>query len=176
MFNELLSTISLAFIVALLLFPYNSYRVDKLREYLFELRDELFDEALRGNISYESQAYRATRSVLNGMIRFSHQISFSRLIAARVLIKQYLTNDDFTRAMSASPSDDRVLCSSYLNRANELVILHVLSSPLVLIFIIPPVIALILRNAGFNLAGAIVQTCKKQFAEFDRIAFKEGQA
>lgn len=176
---ELMSVLSLAAIAIFLLFPYNSFRIEKVRQHAFALRDELFDEARKGNIAFDSQAYMATRSLLNGLIRFSHRISLSRIIAFRCV----LTNDSIagasdglTRAMNASTKVDRELCLSFIRRANILVAQHVLESPLVLIFVLPPVIGIVLSRVGFNVAAKIVTLCKQQFADFDRIAFKEGQA
>lgn len=178
MMNELMSVLSLAGIAAFLFFPYNAYRVDSIRQKTFALRDALFDEARQGNIGFDSPAYGATRALLNGVIRFSHRISFSRMIAFRFLITERLVadmNDGLTQAMNDSSSADRELCHKYIRSANILVLQHVLSSPLVLIFVIPQVLAMVLRKVGFDFAGRIVNACKQQFAEFDRIAFREGQ-
>jgi hypothetical protein len=179
MMTELMSVLSLAAIAAFLLFPYNGYRVEKIRQQAFTLRDELFDEARKGNISFDSRAYMATRSLLNGLIRFSHRISFSRMIAFRCMLTDRAfvnTADGLAQAMNASAEQDRKLCTGYIRRANVLVAQHVLSSPLVLIFIIPPVMGVFLSKIGIDFAGRIVSLCKQQFADFDRIAFKEGQA
>jgi len=177
--NELMSVLSLAAIAIFLFFPYNSYRVDKIRMRAFALRDELFDQAQQGKIRFDSRAYGATRSLLNGVIRFSHRISFSRLIAYRLLLTDQIiseTNDGLVQAFNASSGEDRALCGSYIVRANVLVVEHVLSSPLVLIFIVPSIVGIILSKVGFDVTGKIVKVCKQQFADFDRIAFKEGQA
>lgn len=60
--------------------PYHSYRVDLLRQRLFTLRDDLFQNATDGKFSFEDPAYTTTRSTLNGMIRFSNQISLIHYI------------------------------------------------------------------------------------------------
>ncbi|MGZ5887742.1 MAG: hypothetical protein ACXWKI_12445, partial [Ramlibacter sp.] len=69
---------SLFALAVLVLYLYNGYRVDVLRQELFEIRDSLFDEAAAGRIDFESHAYRATRLVLNGLLRFAHQLSLAR--------------------------------------------------------------------------------------------------
>jgi len=46
---------------------------DLLRQNLFEVRDSLFDDARAGKIAFDSPAYRNTRLMLNGMIRFGHR-------------------------------------------------------------------------------------------------------
>lgn len=178
MMIELMSIFSLAALAAFLLFPYNSYRVEKVRQRAFALRDELFDEVRNGNIQFDSPAYSATRSLLNGLIRFSHRISFSRMISYRVIMRDMTYSpalDGLKQAMNASSTADRELCNRYIMRANVLVAEYVLSSPFVLIFIIPPVVGVILSKTGIDVAGRIVKVCKQQFADFDRIAYKEGQ-
>ncbi|MGA8029012.1 MAG: hypothetical protein WB992_17875 [Bryobacteraceae bacterium] len=62
---------------------------ERFRQRLFEVRDELFDFARQGGIAFTDPAYVALRSHINGMIRFSHRISVTRL-AAFVLLRRYI--------------------------------------------------------------------------------------
>lgn len=55
---------------------YRTYRLDKFRHNLFVLRDELFDLALDGQVSFESRAYRLLRQIINGMIQYGHRYNF----------------------------------------------------------------------------------------------------
>jgi hypothetical protein len=77
---------SLHFILALLLlwifffYPWRQYRVDALRERLFQIRGDLFDYAASGEVSFENPAYGKLRVLMNGMIRFAHKFTFSRLV------------------------------------------------------------------------------------------------
>ena len=52
---------------------------ERLRQNLFELRDQLFDYARNGAISFTNQAYVMLRGNINSMIRFSHLISATRI-------------------------------------------------------------------------------------------------
>ena len=56
------------------------HRVDVLRHRLFVLRDELFDYALDGNLSFENPTYRMLRLRMNNLLRFAHKIGFTRLL------------------------------------------------------------------------------------------------
>jgi hypothetical protein len=78
--NELqaLAVLSLAAIVWLKLLPMQ--RLDKLRQQLFSLRDEMFDYAADGNIGFDDPAYVLLRNQMNGFIRFGHQITLFRLV------------------------------------------------------------------------------------------------
>jgi hypothetical protein len=55
---------------------YRDYRLDALRQHLFALRDELFDLARGGLLSFDSKAYGMLRSSINGNIRFGHRLGF----------------------------------------------------------------------------------------------------
>lgn len=59
---------------------YRKFRIDLLRFHLFGQRDYLFAAAARGEISFDSPAYRMTRQTINGMIRFAHEVSLWRVI------------------------------------------------------------------------------------------------
>ena len=76
--------LSVCFVFVLLYYCWHSYHLDKLRQDLFELRDELFDYARSGAIGFDAPAYRMLRTTMNGIIRFGHRITFLRLILAVV--------------------------------------------------------------------------------------------
>lgn len=75
----LLALISLA-MISLALWLWSQYRIDAFRDRLFALRDELFDVALRGEVSYTDRAYTMLRNRMNGMLRFAHHIQLSHVI------------------------------------------------------------------------------------------------
>lgn len=54
------------------------YRIDALRDRLFSLRDQLFDYAAEGSLSFDDPAYFMLRALINSFIRFAHRLSFSR--------------------------------------------------------------------------------------------------
>ncbi len=72
----LFSVASLAGLVVLYFWLYRDYRIDLFRQRLFALRDELFDLARSGAISFDDRAYGLLRSTLNGFIRFGHRLTF----------------------------------------------------------------------------------------------------
>jgi hypothetical protein len=61
-------------------FAYRQYRIDLLRQRLFRVRDELFNEAAAERIDFNSPAYGMMRTTLNGMIQFAHELSLIRLV------------------------------------------------------------------------------------------------
>jgi hypothetical protein len=59
---------------------FKEYMGDCTRQKLFEVRDELFDYAADGNISFDDEAYLTARTTINGVIRFAHNASLTQLI------------------------------------------------------------------------------------------------
>jgi hypothetical protein len=65
---------------------YRDYRVDKLRDDLFSLRDELFDYAVSEQL-IDNPGYRRLRNIINSTIQFAHKISFLGLLSYMLLEK-----------------------------------------------------------------------------------------
>lgn len=59
---------------------YKDYQVDNYRQRLFAIRDDFFSSALKGGVSFDSEAYGLVRLLLNSHIRFAHRLSIGRLI------------------------------------------------------------------------------------------------
>jgi hypothetical protein len=57
---------------------FRDYRIDALRDRLFSLRDDLFDYAAEGSVSFDDPAYFKLRALINSFIRFAHRLSFTR--------------------------------------------------------------------------------------------------
>jgi len=66
---------------------YKRYRLDKFRDKLFMIRGGLFDAAARGEIPLDHPAYLILRTNINGMIRFSHDLTFFRFLLMRSEMK-----------------------------------------------------------------------------------------
>lgn len=58
--------------------------VDATRDKLFCLRSKLFDLARNEKVSFEHRGYTAARDLLNGMIRYAHDVSATHLLFATV--------------------------------------------------------------------------------------------
>lgn len=175
--TALQSLISIAGMLVLAFALVNQYRIDALRQRLFELRDALFDDALAGRISFDSPAYKATRILLNGLLRFAHRLSLSRFLVAMRFVPppSQRVGARFEAMLKASPSSDRDLCWTYVTAANKLVAKHMLSSPLAVPFLVP-IISLAMTAFGISLAAELVQRMAKRFRVLDRVAYAEGLA
>ncbi|HEY7389091.1 MAG TPA: hypothetical protein VH640_11325 [Bryobacteraceae bacterium] len=73
------SGVALVVIVFLVLRLWPAHRLDRFRQDLFVIRDDLFDYAAGGSISFNHPAYRLLRQSMNGFIRYGHQLTVFRL-------------------------------------------------------------------------------------------------
>lgn len=55
-------------------------RLDWFRQKMFTIRDEMFDFAANGNISFDHPAYVLLRQQMNGFIRYGHQLTVFRCL------------------------------------------------------------------------------------------------
>lgn len=60
---------------------YWDYRVDRTRQALFTIRDDLFDLAAAGALPFAHPAYVLLRKTINGIVRFTHRIDLPLVIA-----------------------------------------------------------------------------------------------
>lgn len=171
------SLISL-FLLLLLGLLYNRYRVDKLRQELFAVRDELFDRARSGEIAFDSRSYTTARLIINGMIRFAHKISISELLLFRFLMPkgsaEYMQNR-VQQLFGVMSAEERALADEYVGRANLLVIRHIGSSPFFLLTVLPPVILVVAAKAGYDVASLLKARFERQLRSLDTAAYNEGR-
>ena len=73
--------ISLSLLGFGLFFLHRDFFIERFRDGLFQLRGELFDFAASGGIPFAHPAYGLLRTILNGHIRFAHQLSILRLLS-----------------------------------------------------------------------------------------------
>jgi hypothetical protein len=81
-FEMLVACIGAAGCWALWFYFIKEYRVAAFRERLFSLREQLFTIAVQGKMSFDDPAYSELRSLINGMIRFAHRITFLTLVTS----------------------------------------------------------------------------------------------
>lgn len=116
---------------------YRAYRLDLLRFYIFRSRDELFEAADRGDLSFDSPAYGMTRQTLNGMIRFAHEIGLWRGVFAFLVFrrlddpasKRFWRN--YQRALRDAPPAGRKAAMIAMAEAHMALMSYVLHTSLV---------------------------------------------
>jgi hypothetical protein len=171
--------VSLALLLVVWLLVRN-YRVDRLREQLFQLRDEMFlyavDQELVG-----SPAYTELRVLMNALIRYAHQVSVSRLVlltAGVSLLRMPRTMpENFGRwaaATDALPADQRARFVRFHTEAMKRVAVHlVFGCPAVWLlmagiavwaFVIKPTTAF-LANPAWKLPARVIRSLDLMEAE-----------
>jgi hypothetical protein len=158
------SLISLLLLWILLYWFYRDYRVDCLRQRLFEIRDELFDYALEGSVGFNHPAYLQLRTTLNGFIRFAERLDLVSILtlafAMDAMAKrgEHVKNFDnqWRVAISDLSKEQAAALSVLVQRMHVQVAVHLLlSSPILLLTIIPIVLVVLLRKMGDNFLRAL---------------------
>lgn len=153
------------FLLIVVLRLWSSLRLDRFRQSMFALRDEVFDYAAAENISFNDPAYRLLRKSMNGFIRYAHQLTFFRIS----LMMLYWTVfdiqpkskwwDSWTQALD-DISDDRVKNDLFLfhQKAVGLVATRlVLGSPVLMALLV----AVACRFGIRSLKEAVDQSLKR---------------
>jgi hypothetical protein len=78
--DAILSLLALLCLGYLFYGPWQEVCTDVARQFIFERRDQLFDLALEGKLSFESKEYRTTRNLLEAMIRYAHECTWPYLV------------------------------------------------------------------------------------------------
>jgi len=129
---------------------YWQYRVDNTRQELFFLRNELFDYAAEGHISFNHPAYGILRGGMNSIIRFTHRMELVTLLILYYAVKiSPPPGDDFTisfkNALNTEISDEaKKKLEEFYDRMNIVVAMHCIKSSIPMMLLIPVLGALIL--------------------------------
>lgn len=175
------SLLSLAGIWILLFWLYRDYCVDKFRQDMFAIRDELFDAARSGQLRFDHPAYGVLRSTMNGFIRFAHRFTLLQALLMVAIAKESIeleTSDSFPirwkTAIADLDGEALKLMTRYRLRMNLLVIRYVLvSSPILLLTLVVPLAGwLALRLWMSQLLNAL----RAPLDGLDSAAMAEGQA
>ena len=139
------SLFSLLMLTIFVFWLYKDYRIDNFRQKMFEIRDSLFDDAAKENISFTDSSYGMLRSTINGHIRFAHRLNLLQAIMFITLIKKKEINlgltfsKRFENSLEGLTASQKEIFEDYFLRVNFTIIEHiVLSSPLFLVTILIP--------------------------------------
>ncbi len=128
--------------------------LDGFRERLFELRFNLFAIAASGEISFDDEAYRAIETLLCGMIRFAHRMTFMGYLFSSMQQKKDKEADEFINfhqqlklKISRAPIPVQRKLSAVMAAVSKLVIFYIGLNSLLFMATLP--IILLLRS--FNL-------------------------
>lgn len=138
------SVLSLTVLVFILFAWWPAQRVDLFRQRMFALRDELFDFALDGGVAFDDPAYKLLRNLMNGTIRYAHNLTPYR--AAVSFLRWKLTSTvpangwsvAWERALKKiSDQETRRQLQAFHARASMLVMSELVLSPGLLVTLFP---------------------------------------
>ncbi|ATS50777.1 hypothetical protein XAP3CFBP6996_005525 [Xanthomonas citri pv. fuscans CFBP 6996] len=91
------------------------------RDELFKLRAELFELAAQREISFESRGYQAARQMLNGLIRYAHDMSLTQMLVVTFMRRgkkdRLQTVSDWDKAIGELSPDKKAKVEAILNKA-----------------------------------------------------------
>ena len=124
-------TVGLAYWLAFVLFP--QFYVDRTRQSLFCLRDRMFIDAAKGLVPMDSNSYKMTRVLINGSIRFTHDLCITRLVVSRIRsaknpqehIRQF--RKDYENSLEQLTSEEREYLSGIWSEWASILNRHVIS-------------------------------------------------
>lgn len=127
---------------------YSDFQVDRFRQEMFTLRNQLFDEGMEGVLGFDHPAYGILRTTMNGFIRFGHRLTLPQLALFAALSANVRHPDEesfsakWEKATKELPADTRALLDSYQERMHVIVIKHLVwSSPITTVTLVLPIIA-----------------------------------
>jgi hypothetical protein len=139
-------------------------REDMFRQQMFAIRDELFDFAMDDNIDFEHPAYILLRQLMNGFIRYAHNLTPFRTILSFLRWKYAMgapperwTEAWGTALNSISDESTRIKLQEFHSRATDLVLGQLLLSPGVLILAIVFVLPVIVLHTQWTNLRSIYQ-------------------
>ncbi len=134
-------------------------RLDCFRQNMFSVRDELFDYAAAGNISFDDPAYTLLRHQMNGMIRYGHQLTLFRVLvtwAVRAISGEsnsFQWHDAWERALANLQSKEvRQQLEHFHSRSAEVAARHLVTGSLFL-WLLLAMTALVLSLRGAALGA-----------------------
>jgi hypothetical protein len=175
MSTALATLISIAGLMAIVFWPYDRFRIDRLRHDLFRLRNGLCQSAANGEISFQSPAYQNTRLMLNGMIRFAHKVSLVRFVSGSLLMSKSdvrRIHIEVGRMFDGATPSERELCQTAIRRANLCVAYHLMTSPFMLV-LVAPLFLVVVQSIGRRVTDSMVKMYKSRFETMDGIFYRE---
>jgi len=185
--DVMISIVSLLALWAFYSIAYADYRRDVYRQKLFGLRNELFDLAADGDLSFETPAYKTLRTTLNGFIRFGHRLRFSTL-GTFILLEERAKAPDAERFAMRWADEVAQLSPEIAMKLNTILMkAHrvafeqlVLTSPVLLVLIVPPVMLFAMKNLGQKLWSRPYTWCRNMMGNrwilaLDSAAFEQGE-
>lgn len=161
------SSVAIVGLVAWWLWLHNDYVLDKFRQDLFALRDELFDYAESGAVSFQNPAYAELRQLFNRVIQYAHRLTFWQMIG--FLVIESVSDEDRQAALSfhrewrsavTSIADQKVRekLLEFHNKLNVLIVWKILKTSLAAMAILLISLVLHMGRSSLQLANRLFRT------------------
>jgi hypothetical protein len=178
--NIIWATLVLSVLWYLLFDLYRNCCVDRFREEMFKIRNELFDHALSGVFTFDEPAYTLFRTTLNGFIRFGDRIN----ITTAVLMSRSLRNvapdfpERYAELQATLTLEQDSILRDIRSRMNRVVMLHVLfgSAAFVVLAVFPYILLRVAKHAAGSMFDKIRRSTGIWANRVDSIAFRYGKA
>ena len=170
------SLVSLAGLLVLLRL-YRDYSVDRFREEMFALRDEMFDFAASGGIAFGHPAYGRLRLTMNGFARRASRLGLMEVVLFRLLSRRDRDeiakfDTDWEKALDGLDDTARRRLNDFRDRMRQVVIAHLFRSPAAVAAIIASPVT---RATGGRLTEFARERTGALLADADAVAFRYGQ-
>jgi hypothetical protein len=145
------SLLSLIVLVIVVFGLWPAQRMDLFRQQMFAIRDELFDFAAEGNVKFDEPAYLLLRQLMNGFIRYAHNLTPYRTLMA--FLRWKVTPNQLVETWSPawdaamkniSDQNIRAKLQEFHSRATLLVVGQLVLSPGLLTFVLLPFAVLVI--------------------------------
>jgi hypothetical protein len=150
--------------------------VDSFRQKMFRLRDDMFDDAVSGRISFNEPAYGMLRFTMNGAIRFAHMFSFLQFLF--FVLRGPPSHETrhfaqrFGEHLNSLSAEKQKVYKDYAARMNRLLLRHLLlGSPIVVVTVVVPIVFWVAIRWCVDQVLTIVSA---PMDEMDTLAFTAG--
>ncbi|WP_243350899.1 hypothetical protein [Stenotrophomonas acidaminiphila] len=96
------------------------------RHNLFNLRDELFALAEEGKLDFKSPGYKAMRMMINGLIKYAHDVSLTQIFITQFITKirgqQRPSHADWDRAIAKLSDEEK----EHVQRIYRMAMVHMI--------------------------------------------------
>jgi len=157
-----------------LYFLFREYRVDSLRDDIFETRDEMFFYACENNL-LDDPAHKNLRLLMNNIIRYAHQISLRRLIALSVItqtckitIPESESYIQWKKSISVLSPSHAARFDEFHNKVQFLMLKHVITgSPILLTVGVLVGGQIIVFHSAHQIISKLVNTLSQRIPPID---------
>jgi hypothetical protein len=133
-YEQIMSLLGLIGLWAFWYYLWKPQRVDAFRQELFGLRSELFDLGANQVVPFDHAAYAQLRLMINGTIRYAHQVSFPTLLVV-IAQSEHAPSDPLAvwkKHVQELPEDGRNRLLAIHNRVSGAFAKHLIGGSIIL--------------------------------------------